>query len=216
MDRVGLLTVIPSRDILPHSAWGNLTDVDVWGIVEGYRRGYFLMDNGEGLAWYSSPRHALIPLDARFHIPRSLRRVLNARTFEIRINHHFQGVVEGCTHAHRNETWISPELKLIYTALHQAGHAHSFETWHQGKLAGGILGLALGAAFIGESMFYHEPQASKVAMVHLVEHLRSRNFQLFDAQIMNPHLARFGAFEMGEEEFGRVLQVALLKQAAFV
>jgi leucyl/phenylalanyl-tRNA--protein transferase len=190
--------------------------VDIWGIVEGYRRGYFLMDNGEGLAWYSSPRHALIPLDSRFHIPASLRRVLNANRFEVRINSEFAAVVEGCAHAHRNETWISPELKAIYSALHKAGHAHSFETWFEGKLAGGILGISLGAAFIGESMFYQVPEASKVAMVMLVQHLRARSFQLFDAQIMNPHLARFGAYEVGEEEFVSVFKHALSKQTAFV
>ena len=190
--------------------------MNVGAIVEGYRQGYFLMDNGEGLGWYSSPRHALIPLDDRFHIPRSLRRALNSNRFEVRINTNFEGVVEGCAHAHRGESWISQELKLIYTALHQSGHAHSFETWQDGKLAGGILGLAMGAAFIGESMFYHQPDASKVAMVRLVEHLRKQRFQLFDAQIMNPHLARFGAYEMGEEEFGQVFRKALLKQAVFV
>jgi leucyl/phenylalanyl-tRNA--protein transferase len=123
--------------------------------------------------------------------------------------------VEGCAHAHRNETWISPELKAIYSALHKAGHAHSFETWFEDKLAGGILGLALGAAFIGESMFYHQPNASKVAMVRLVEHLRSREFQLFDAQIQNPHLTRFGAIEVGEEAFMVQYKAALRKQRKF-
>ena len=189
--------------------------MDVRGIVEGYRQGYFLMDNGDGLAWYSSPRHALIPLDDRFHIPGSLRRVLNAKKFEVRINQDFPGVIKGCAHAHRKETWISAELEFIYAALHRAGYAHSFETWQDGKLAGGILGVALGAAFIGESMFYHQPDASKVAMVRLVEHLLKRGFQLFDAQIMNPHLARFGAFEMAEEPFGQLLHAALLKQTSF-
>lgn len=189
--------------------------MDVGGIVEGYRRGYFLMDNGQGLGWYSSPRHALIPLDQRFHVPGSLRRTLNSGKFEVHLNRDFLGVVEGCAHAHRGETWISEELKLIYAALHQAGYAHSFESWHQGKLAGGILGIALGAAFIGESMFYHVPEASKVAMVKLVEHLRAKNFQLFDAQIINPHLTRFGAYEIGEEEFGQALRKALLTHIAF-
>lgn len=174
------------------------------------------MDNGDGLGWYRSKVHALIPLDGRFHIPKSLRRALNAGAFEVRINADFAGVLEGCAHANRDLTWISDELQEIYLALHHAGIAHSFETWQQGRLAGGVLGLALGAAFIGESMFYSVPEASKVAMVRLVEHLRARGFELFDAQIQNPHLARFGAYEVREAQFLPLLEQARQKTARFV
>jgi leucyl/phenylalanyl-tRNA--protein transferase len=187
--------------------------MDVQGIVGLYAQGYFLMDNGDGLNWYSSRRHALIPLDQRFHVPRSLRRALNSNRYETRINADFAGVVRGC--ADRAETWITPELELVYAELHLAGFAHSFESWVDGALAGGILGITVGAAFIGESMFYRVPEASKVAMVRLVEHLRLHGFALFDAQIQNPHLARFGAFELPEREYNSKLEIAAQRVARF-
>lgn len=181
-------------------------------VVRGYASGAFLMDNGEGLRWYTSRRRALVPLDDRFHVPRSLRRALD--TFEVRIDTDFAGVVDGC--ADREETWISDELREVYFALHAAGVAHSFETWRDGELAGGVLGLAIGGAFVGESMFHRVTDASKVALVKLVEHLRSRGFVLFDAQIQNPHLARFGTFEVGERAYARTLRDALSEPARFV
>ncbi|GEM86718.1 leucyl/phenylalanyl-tRNA--protein transferase [Meiothermus granaticius] len=179
-----------------------------------YARGYFLMDNGEGLRWYRSRVHALIPLDSSFHIPRSLRRALNSGWFESRINADFVGTLQGCALEH-GETWISEELKQVYLELHWAGYAHSFETWVEGQLAGGILGIALGGAFIGESMFYRVPEASKVAMVRLVEHLRAQGFELFDAQAQNPHLKRFGAYEVAEREFLHRLRQAVRKPVSF-
>lgn len=190
--------------------------MDTSQIIQLYSQGYFLMDNGDGLAWYRSKVHALIPLDARFHIPKSLKRALNNPQFEVRINHRFPEAVEGCAHANREATWISDELRTIYFQLRQAGVAHSFEVWHQGELAGGILGMAIGGAFIGESMFYYVPEASKVAMVRLVEHLNSRGFVLFDAQIQNPHLERFGAYEVSEREFLPMLKRASHKSVRFV
>ncbi len=193
-------------------------DTDLSEIILGYANGYFLMDNGDGLRWYSSKRHALIPLDDRFHLPSSLRRVLNAGQFELRINADFTGVVRGCRsggNIPRDGQWISAELELIYHALHRAGVAQSFEVWQHGTLAGGILGLAIGGAFIGESMFHHVSNASKIALVKLVEHLRSRGFVLFDAQVQNPHLARFGAFEVGEREYRRMLEKAVQLEVQF-
>ncbi len=189
--------------------------MDIAEIVSLYSQGYFLMDNGDGLAWYRSKVHAVIPLDERFHVPRSLKRALNSGRFEVRINANFPGVVEGCAYANRDATWISAELVEIYQQLHQAGIAHSFEIWLEGELAGGILGLAIGGIFIGESMFYYVPEASKVAMVKLVEHLKKRGFVLFDAQIQNPHLERFGAYEVSEREFLPQLRRAITKVARF-
>ena len=167
-------------------------------ILQCYAQGYFLMavEDGQALNWYSSSKRALIPLDERFRYPRSLQRVLNQKRFTPAINRDFEGVLEGC--ANREVTWISDQLKDVYRRLHRAGYAHSFETWQGDRLAGGFLGIALGGVFVGESMFYNIPEGSKSAMVMLVEHLRSRNFQLFDAQIINPHLARFGAFEVDQ------------------
>ncbi len=186
---------------------------DPASVVAAYREGYFLMDNGQGLNWYSSRVHALIPLDQQLHIPGSLKRKLNSSRFETRINSDFAGVVSGC--ANRTETWITPELFAVYLELHQAGVAHSFETWVDDKLAGGVLGLAIGAAFIGESMFTIVPESGKIALVRLAQHLASRGFVLFDAQIQNPHLERFGAYQMPERTFKKMLAQAVKLERVF-
>ncbi|MEB3356628.1 MAG: leucyl/phenylalanyl-tRNA--protein transferase [Synechococcales bacterium] len=184
-------------------------------IVEGYSQGYFLMadEAGKELKWYSSRERALIPLDERFRYPRSLQRVLNQNRFTVAINRDFDAVVAGC--ANRETTWISDELKAIYRALNRAGWAYSFEAWQGSELAGGILGLAIGGAFIGESMFYQIPDGSKVAMVKLVERLRSRRFLLFDAQMNNPHLERFGACIVSSQEYEQLLARAVVQQRRF-
>lgn len=189
--------------------------IDVESIIDGYRQGYFLMaeEDNSDLAWYTSQERTLIPLDDRFHVPRSLRRPLNQGWFDVAINKDFWGVVEGC--ANRDTTWISRDLKAIYGALHQAGWAHSFEAWQGDQLAGGILGLSIGGMFIGESMFYAIPEGSKVAMVKLVEHLRSRGYLMFDAQLMNPHLARFGAYTLGGRTYQKLLIQALRQPCIF-
>ncbi len=189
--------------------------IDVESILDGYRQGYFLMaeDDESDLAWYTSQERTLIPLDERFHVPRSLRRAINQNQFEVAINQDFWGVVEGC--ANRKSTWISQELREIYGALHQAGWAHSFEAWQGNQLAGGILGLSIGGMFIGESMFYTVPEGSKVAMVKLVAHLRSRGYLMFDAQLMNPHLARFGAYTLGGRAYQKRLIQALRQPCMF-
>jgi len=188
---------------------------DISAIVEGYAQGYFLMaDDAKGsLSWYSSRERTLIPLDQRFRYPTSLRRVLNQNRFEVCINRAFREVVEGCSN--RETTWISDELKEVYWALHQAGWAHSFETWQNNQLAGGVLGIAIGGIFIGESMFYQIPDGSKVAMVKLVDHLRSRDFLVFDAQMMNPHLARFGAYVVKHKEYKELLVEAVRRNCRF-
>ncbi|MGJ3249924.1 MAG: leucyl/phenylalanyl-tRNA--protein transferase [Elainellaceae cyanobacterium] len=185
---------------------------NVPAIVEGYAQGYFLMadESGTQLSWYSSRERALIPLDHRFRYPRSLQRVLNQDRFTVAVNRDFEAVIDGC--ANRDTTWISSELKEIYKALYRTGWAYSFETWQGDELAGGILGLVIGGAFIGESMFYRIPDGSKVAMVKLVERLRSRQFVLFDAQMNNPHLKRFGAYIMANEEYQRLLEKAVQRR----
>ncbi len=186
---------------------------DPASIVAAYREGYFLMDNGDGLNWYSSRVHALIPLDSRLHIPSSLKRKLNSSLYESRINADFEAVVEGC--ADREETWITPELHQIYLELNAAGIAYSFETWLDDKLAGGVLGLVIGAAFIGESMFTIVPECGKIALVRLAQHLANNSFTLFDAQIQNPHLERFGAYQVPEREFKKLLAQAVKLERQF-
>lgn len=185
-------------------------------LLEGYAQGYFLMadDDGRNLTWYSSRQRTLIPLDDRFRYPRSLRRVLNQNRFDIAVSRAFETVVEGC--ADRDSTWISDDLKQVYWQLHQAGFAHSFETWQGDELAGGILGIVIGGAFIGESMFYRITEGSKAAMVKLVERLRSRNFVLFDAQMMNPHLERFGAYVISGKTYNQLLRTALTRHCSLL
>lgn len=188
---------------------------DIPAIIEGYAQGYFLMaDETDNLGWYSSRKRALIPLDERFRYPKSLRRVLNSDRFTVTINQDFTAVVAGC--ADRESTWISRELQEIYFALYQSGIAQSFETWEGDRLAGGILGIVIGGAFIGESMFYRIPEGSKVAMVKLVERLRDRGFVLFDAQMNNPHLERFGAYTITETEYQTLLKQALRRRCSLL
>jgi leucyl/phenylalanyl-tRNA---protein transferase len=185
------------------------------GIIAGYSQGNFLMADNEDsdLQWYSSSEHALIPLDDRFRYPTSLRRVINQNRFTVRINGDFRAVVAGC--ADRDTTWISDELQEIYWELCQAGWAYSFETWQGDELAGGILGITIGGAFIGESMFFRIPEGSKVAMVKLVSHLRQQNFVLFDAQMRNPHLERFGAYPIDTPAYQKLLATAIKQTCKF-
>lgn len=188
---------------------------NISSIIENYASGYFLMadDVSDRLDWYTSRERSLIPLDGRFRYPKSLRRALNQNRFRVGINEAFEQVVEGC--ADRDTTWISAELKQVYLALYQAGYAYSFETWQGDELAGGILGLVIGGAFIGESMFYQISEGSKVAMVKLVERLRSHQFVLFDAQMTNPHLERFGSFIISNKEYQELLFKAVQKPCTF-
>ncbi|TYQ23590.1 leucyl/phenylalanyl-tRNA--protein transferase [Pseudanabaena sp. UWO311] len=188
---------------------------NIRSVIEGYTQGYFLMSEGDGepIEWYYTNSRTLIPLDHRFRYPKSLKRVINQNRFEVRIDTSFEEVVAGC--ADRETTWISKELRSLYSNLHQAGWAHSFETWQGDQLAGGILGIAIRGVFIGESMFFKIPEGSKVAMVKLVEHLRSQGYSLFDAQLMNPHLERFGAFEIDDDSYQDLLKKALTKSCKF-
>lgn len=189
-------------------------EYDVFAIIQGYAQGYFLMaDEVNGLGWYASRDRTLIPLDDRFRYPKSLHRALNSGRFNVAINRDFKAVVAGC--ANREQTWLSEELQEIYLALYQTGWAYSFETWLGDELAGGILGIAIGGMFIGESMFYRIPEGSKVAMVKLVERLRSRSFNFFDAQMMNPHLERFGAYQIEDDEYQALLKQALQRRCSF-
>jgi leucyl/phenylalanyl-tRNA--protein transferase len=190
-------------------------EYDIGAIIRGYTQGYFLMsDESNNLGWYGSKERTLIPLDDRFRYPKSLQRFLNQERFTVAVNRDFLGVVAGC--ANRDITWISPELEKIYWLLYENGYAYSFETWLGDELAGGILGIVIGGAFIGESMFFNISEGSKVAMVKLVERLRQRKFVLFDAQMMNPHLARFGAYHVSSEEYEVLLKQALLTSCTLI
>jgi leucyl/phenylalanyl-tRNA--protein transferase len=136
-----------------------------------------------------------------------LRRLIRGRVFETSIDKAFSEVIDGC--ARREDTWISREIIESYTRLHALGHAHSVEAWKEGSLAGGLYGVAVGGAFFGESMFHRVTNASKIALVALVEHLRARKFVLLDTQWLTPHLRQFGGIEISRSHYLRLLRRAV-------
>ena len=160
--------------------------------------------------WYAPDPRALLPLD-RFHVPDTLAKLVRHNRFEVAPDRAFERVMRACAapRAGRMDTWISEEIIEVYTALHRLGYAHSVECWREGVLRGGLYGVALGGAFFGESMFHEERDASKVALVHLVDRLRAGGFQLLDVQFSTPHLARFGVVEISRREYERRLRKAL-------
>lgn len=171
-----------------------------------YRAGAFPMDDGEGgIEFYRSNPRSILEFDS-LHISKSLRRVLRKGTFEVRINHDFEAVIRAC--ADREETWIGEEIIAAFVAFHRAGKAHSVGAYVDGELVGGLYGVAVGGAFMGESMFSWRPDASKVCLVRLVERLNERGFALLDCQIQSEHLRRMGAVEISEVEFLRRLEWA--------
>jgi len=185
-------------------------------LLPAYRRGYFPMalDPGERIGWFSPDPRAIIPLDDQFHIPHGLRRRLKNNPFTITTNQRFEAVMRAC--AIRDEgTWMSEEIIASYTNLHQLGHAHSVEVYQGDELVGGLYGVHIGAAFFGESMFHRATDASKVALVWLVERLRERGFVLLDTQWLTPHLATFGTYEIPRTDYLRRLRSALRGDCRF-
>jgi leucyl/phenylalanyl-tRNA--protein transferase len=186
-------------------------------LLAGYCQGYFPMADEDGaISWYDTNPRAIIPLDA-FHAPRRLARRVRNGGFEIRVDHDFRAVMAACAEPRPNQGgWISPEMIDAYTALHQAGFAHSVEAWRDGRLVGGLYGVAIAGLFAGESMFSRETDASKVALVHLVERLRRGGFTLLDSQyIVGEHMLQFGTIEIPRGEYKRRLQEALLVETTF-
>lgn len=196
-------------------------------LLDGYSRGIFPMagDDGE-INWYESDPRTVLDIHT-YRIPRDLRRILNRGIFEIRIDGAFEQVIRAC--AHRDSTWISEEIVASYRNLHNLGYAHSVEAWlrpgtalhaggksvHEEKLVGGLYGVALGAAFFGESMFHRVSNASKAALAYLAERLKTQRFELHDAQMMTPTLKLFGAHEIPREEYLLRLRKALQKNRRF-
>jgi leucyl/phenylalanyl-tRNA--protein transferase len=176
-------------------------------LLQGYRLGVFPMAmEDDTIEWFSPNPRAILPLED-FHVPHALRRVLRKKVFEIKINNRFSEVIEAC--ARREDTWINREIIESYTMMHELGYAHSVETWASGKLAGGLYGVAIGGAFFGESMFHRVTDASKIALVALVEHLRAREFTLLDTQWLTPHLQQFGGVEISRNRYLRLLRRAI-------
>jgi leucyl/phenylalanyl-tRNA--protein transferase len=188
-------------------------------LVSAYSSGWFPMavDAGE-IRWYSPDPRGVIPLE-RFHLPARLARLVRGGRFRVEINRSFEEVIRACAETERKPedagTWISDEILASYVKLHRLGIAHSVETWLDDRLVGGLYGVALGGAFFGESMFHHVTDASKVALVALVEHLRARDFRLLDVQWVTPHLERFGAVEISRSKYLKLLEQALAVEAAF-
>jgi leucyl/phenylalanyl-tRNA--protein transferase len=166
--------------------------------------------------WYTADPRGIIPLEA-FHVPRTLRQLLKKQppVFEVRFDHDFEAVMRGCMQQRKADTWISEELVRAYVRLHDAGFAHSVETWRDGRLVGGLYGVTLGAVFFGESMFHRVPDASKVALVHLVRRLRERDYELLDSQATTEHLRRFGCVDMPADQYLKRLDKALRKVRTF-
>ena len=171
------------------------------------------LEDGE-IGWFSPDPRGVLPLDT-FHVPHRLARVLRQHDFEIRIDGDFERVMRECAARETDGTWISEEIIECYTALNRLGYAHSVEAWLDGELAGGLYGVHLGGAFFGESMFHRVTDASKVALVSLVERMRTRGFTLLDIQWVTPHLQQFGAVEIDRAEYLRRLTEALAVDAAF-
>lgn len=176
-------------------------------LLTAYARGVFPMaENGE-ILWFSPEKRGLIPLDERFHIPHGLRKAMKRKPFEVRMDTAFREVMIGCSE--REETWIDEVILESYCALHDEGFAHSVECWDEEGLQGGLYGVALGGVFFGESMFSRKTDASKIALVALVEDLRRRNFQLLDTQWMTKHLKQFGGYELPREQYHEELAKVL-------
>lgn len=180
-----------------------------------YCNGLFPMYDSESgeIYWFLPDPRTILPLDG-FHISRSLAKTIRQGVFEVRFDTDFEGVMRGC--ADREEgTWISEEFYQVYGELHRMGKAHCVETWRAGRLVGGTYGLALGGAFMAESMFHYETDASKVALAALVAHLRERGFVLLDTQYLTDHLASLGAIEIPGIEYEIRLQRALRLHCTF-
>lgn len=183
-------------------------------LIRAYAAGVFPMAEGrrsERLYWLDPALRGVLPIDAGFHLPRRLKRTALSDRFEVTADRDFGGVIRGCAEPApgRTDTWINAEIEQLFTELHHRRAAHSIEVMQEGRLVGGLYGVALGAAFFGESMFSRVTDASKVGLVHLVARLRLCGFVLLDTQFLTTHLARFGAVEIPKAEYKRRLAAAL-------
>lgn len=190
-------------------------DLSVPRLLLAYRSGLFPW-TVRPISWWSPDPRAVFELE-RFHVPRSLRRTLRRHPFEITRDRAFAEVMRGCAAPRPGggRTWITLEFIEAYTALHVAGHAHSVECWQEGRLAGGIYGVAVGGLFAGESMFHRASEGSKVALHHLVGHLRDRGFALFDIQMLTPVTVQLGAVEIPRPDYLRRLAHAVALEVRF-
>ena len=188
-------------------------------LLKAYACGIFPMAEAAddpALYWIEPQARGVLPLDA-VHVGKRLKRTVRQDRFEVRIDTDFFGVIGGCGAARegRETTWINDKIRKLYFDLYDLGHCHTVECWREGKLVGGIYGVALGGAFFGESMFSYETDASKVALVHLAGRLIAGGFTLLDCQFVTEHLRQFGTVEIDRTEFHRRLDAALPATADF-
>jgi leucyl/phenylalanyl-tRNA--protein transferase len=188
-------------------------------LLKAYAVGIFPMAESAddpGLYWIEPEQRGIIPLDG-FHVSRRLARTVRSDRFEVRIDTDFDAVIAGCAEgtSERSKTWINGRIRRLYGDLFRLGHCHTIETWHEGRLVGGLYGVKIGAAFFGESMFSRERDASKVALVHLVARLKAGGFRLLDTQFTTPHLKQFGAVDIDRRRYHRLLEAAIIEEADF-
>jgi leucyl/phenylalanyl-tRNA--protein transferase len=190
-------------------------DLSVPRLLLAYRNGIFPWTD-KPITWWSPDPRAIFELD-QFHVSHSLAKVIRKGVFQVTTNHAFIEVMKGCAASgpDRRTTWITREFLKAYTQLHEQGHAHSLECWQDGKLVGGIYGVAIGGFFAGESMFHRVSNASKIALYYLIEHLRRRNFSLFDIQMLTPITSSLGAIQIPRVEYLNRLATAVQKRCAF-
>jgi leucyl/phenylalanyl-tRNA--protein transferase len=188
-------------------------------MLRAYRHGLFPMAEtrrGDRLYWLDPERRGILPLD-RFHLSRRLARTTLSNAFTVTVNEDFAGTIAGCAKPApgRDDTWINRQIERLFGELHLLGHAHSVEARQDGRLVGGLYGVAIGGAFFGESMFSAVRDASKVALVHLVARLRMGGFRLLDTQFVTAHLSQFGAVELPRNDYKILLAEALAVPARF-
>jgi leucyl/phenylalanyl-tRNA--protein transferase len=195
----------PAEDADPEGLVGFGGELTPDWLLDAYCHGIFpwpITDFDAPLAWWSPDPRAIIEFD-RFHVSRRLQRTCRGSIFEVTRNVDFAGVIRGCAMSpgRLHQTWLTPEMIDAYIRLHELGFAHSVEVWHRHELAGGVYGVAIGGLFAAESKFFRVRDASKVALVHLISHLREQGFTLVDIQQVTPHTARFGALAIPRTEF---------------
>lgn len=183
-------------------------------MIRLYASGAFPMadEQTNKINWYMPEVRTIIPID-NFNYPRSLRKFIEKSDFEIKFDADFLSVVKAC--ADRESTWISDKLIKAYIKLKKLGYVHTVETWEKGKLVGGLYGVTFRGAFFGESMFSRKPQASKFALMTLLNHLKEKDFVLLDVQFMTPHLKMFGAVEINMDEYNEMLHSAYVRGCEF-
>ena len=187
-------------------------------IIQAYTLGIFPMaasKDAEDIQFFQPDIRGVLPIRPP-HIPKRLQRLLRKQPFEIHWNQNFPAVIDGCAapRSGTQDTWINPQIRMLYISLHMLGFAHSVEVYEEGQLVGGLYGVAIGGAFFGESMFSRVSNASKIALCHLMARLRYGNFKLLDAQFVNDHLIQFGIESINKNDFQKQLEQAINSKAS--